>query len=355
VTGGDGRNIDPSLGLLQGEGSDQEVPEDRSNVQGGPPFEVWTAVPSVTDGPREEGPTYYDRPVIKEPTWIWSVPAYFYAGGAAGAAAVLGAAAQAADGDGLHGLVRRCRWIAAVGGALGTVFLIIDLGRPGRFLNMLRVFRPTSPMNLGSWMLAATAPLAAGSAVLADAPGLLGAVGDGAGYGAAVFGMPLAGYTAVLVSNTAVPVWRATRRSGPPLFVASAITAAASLLQMMDLSDREQRIVRRFAVAGAIAELGASFALDRESGGVEEVARPLREGTSGALLKAAKAFTGASLAMTIAPGRGRLKSAAAGLLGTAGSLCAKFGLFHAGKASARNPRATFAQQSSPTTQGASLG
>ena len=288
--------------------------------------------------------TYYGRPVLKEPTWIWSVPAYFFAGGAAGGAAILGAAAQAVDGDGLHGLVKRCRWIAAAGGAAGAVFLIVDLGRPERFLNMLRVFRPTSPMSVGSWVLAGAAPLAAGSALLADAPGLLGAAGDAAGYGAGALGLPLAGYTAVLLSNSAIPVWQATRTSGPPLFVASAITAAASLLQLMDLSDRERAAVRRFAVVGAASELAAGFALDRQASSVEQVAKALRHGAAGALLRGAKALTAATLVLTLVPGRSRWRSRAAGLLGTAGAVCAKFGVFHAGRASAADPRATFAAQ-----------
>src|SRR5438874_11336372 len=90
-------------------------------------------------GRGRQDPSYYDRPVLKEPVWKWYVPAYFYVGGAAGAAATLGAAAQLADRRGLAGLIRRCRWIAAAGGAVGTGLLVVDLGRPERFLNMLRV------------------------------------------------------------------------------------------------------------------------------------------------------------------------------------------------------------------------
>ena len=340
---GDGRNIDPEIGRLEGEASEQQVPHRRAGTEGSAPFDVWKQMPSA-DGRRRGDVTYYDRPVLKEPTWIWSIPAYFYAGGAAGAAALLGAAAQIIDRDGLHGLVKRSRWIAAVGGALGTGFLIIDLGRPERFLNMLRVFRPSSPMNVGSWILSTMAPLAAGSAVLSGAGGLAGGAGDAAALGAGLAGIPLSGYTAVLVSNTAVPVWQATRRSTPPLFMASGVAAAAALLQMMELSDKESRIVRRFAVAGAVAELASGVAVEREAGTVERVARPLHEGTAGMLLKAAKGLTAAGLLLTLLPGRWRWKRFLAGCLGTAGAIAVKFGIFEAGKASARDPRATFHQQ-----------
>jgi len=199
-------------------------------------------------------------------------------------------------------------------------------------------------MNMGSWVLETTAPLAAGSALLGGVDGFLGAVGGAAGYGAGLLGLPLAGYTAVLISSTAVPVWQDTRRVSPPLFVASAVTAAASLLQLLGKTRREARIVRTFAVAGSVAELASSYALDRAGGRVEQVGKPLHEGRSGALLKAAKACTAASLAFSLVSGKRRWASVAARVLGTAGALAVKFGLFEAGKAPAADPRATFQQQ-----------
>src|SRR5947209_16363355 len=87
---------------------------------------------------------YYGLPLLKEPVWTWEVPAYFFVGGAAGAAAMIAAAAQIAGGR--PDLVRDARWLAAGGAALSTPLLISDLGRPERFLNMMRVFKPQSPM-----------------------------------------------------------------------------------------------------------------------------------------------------------------------------------------------------------------
>jgi formate-dependent nitrite reductase membrane component NrfD len=311
--------------------------------EGAPPFEVWGDVPSV-DGQVRADPTYYERPVLKEPVWIWAVPAYFYAGGAAGAAAALGAVAQLADRRGLDGLIRRCRWLAAAGTATGAGLLVYDLGRPERFLNMLRVFRPTSPLSVGSWVLAASTPLAAGSALFGHPDGPFGGVGDGAAMAAGALGLPLAGYTAVLLSNTAVPVWQEARRTLPGLFYASAVSSAASLLQLMRLTDRERRIVHRFGVAGKAAELAAAMAVEREAGRIERVGRPLSEGLSGSLWRAGKALTAASLAASLIPARSKVGRWASALLGTGGALAMRFAVFHAGKQSARDPRAAFHQQ-----------
>jgi hypothetical protein len=171
-----------------------------------------------------------------------------------------------------------------------------------------------------------------------------GLFGDAAGLGAGAMGLPMTGYTAVLLANTAVPVWQQTRRALPPLFVASAVCSAASLLQLMALSEAEERIVRRFAVAGAVGELLAGHAVERTAGEVDQVVKPLREGRSGMLLKAARACTAAGLAVNLFPGRSRGKRALAGLLGAVGSAAVKFGVVEAGTASARDPRATFRHQ-----------
>src|SRR5690349_2641064 len=191
--------------------------------------------------------TYYEQPLVKQPVWVWSVPTYFYAGAAAGAALTLGAAAQLLN-KGSKGLVQRCRWIGLVGVSAGTGLLIYDLGKPSRFYNMLRVFRPTSPMNVGSWLLAATGSLAA-----------MSVVSDKAAIPAGILGIPLSGYTGVLLANTTVPVWQTARKGLPVLFVASGMASAGALFHLMDLPEHDEAITRHFAIAGQAAELAAMF------------------------------------------------------------------------------------------------
>jgi formate-dependent nitrite reductase membrane component NrfD len=331
----DGRYVDRDLGVLEGEGAQQRVDPHRPS----PVAPVWTQ-----QLPADRSPTYYERPVLKEPVWIWAVPAYFHVGGAAGAAAVLGAAAQAGGREQLPGLVRNCRRLALSSVLVGTGLLILDLGRPARFLNMLRVFRPTSPMSVGSWVLAGSAPLAALSVLTSDAAGSRRRIGDAAGLGLGVLGLPLAGYTAVLVANSAVPVWHTTGRSLPFLFLASSASTASAALAIMDLSERESRIAARFGTVADIAELVATVAVEREAAKVERVGRALKHGLAGTLWKTSTACTLGTLALAALPRRGRVTRWITALLGTGGSLALRFAVFHAGKASARDPRATFEGQ-----------
>lgn len=341
---GDGRFIDPSVGLLEGEAAQQATPERRAGTEGSVPFEVWSRSPHEHLEETPEEPTYYDRPTLKEPVWIWAVPAYFYTGGAAGAASVLAAAAQLAGRGRFERLIRRGHWIGAAGTSIGSALLIYDLGRPERFVNMLRVFRPTSAMNMGSWILASASSASAGAALLSRSNGRAKRFGDTAGLAAGITGMPLAGYTAVLLADTAVPLWQQARRTLPFLFIGSAMSTAASLLEMGELDDDEEQVVKMFGIVGKAAELAATVAVERELDQVEGLGRPLREGLAGSLWKTTKATTAASLALSLLPGKSRVKSVMAGLLGNAGSLALRFAVFYAGKASARDPRATFRQQ-----------
>jgi hypothetical protein len=355
-TAGTARDVDPErtrlTGVAGGMTSDAEHRGHGREPAAPSRYEVWRDVPSADGRDAWRGDvTYFDRPVLKEHVWIWSVPAYFHVGGVAGAAALLGAIAQ--TDDELRGMVDRCRWMAAIGTTVGTGLLIEDLGRPERFLNMLRVFRPTSPMSVGSWVLAATASLGSAGLVatlLRDRVEgqsyrrLLEIGGDATFYAAGALGMPLAGYTAVLVTNTAVPVWQAARRTLPPMFMASAVAGAASALEVGRLSAREARVVRVFGILGAVADLALGTAVEREAGRLERVGRPYHEGISGDLWKLSKLATALGLLLRLIPGGGRWRRLLSGSLGTIGSASLRFAVFHAGTASARDPRAAFQNQ-----------
>lgn len=335
----DGRYIDPGLAILAGEAAGQHTkPSDEIRPQA----PVSDEVPSQRHDRGD--PTYYGQSVIKEPVWLWTVPAYFYVGGVAGGSAVLGAVAGGLDGTRLNGLAKRCRWVAAVGTLVSAGLLIADLGRPERFLNMLRVFRPTSPMSVGSWVLAGTASLSGAAAILSEAGGVLRRAGAVAAYGAGVLGMPLAGYTAVLLGSTAVPFWQQARRTLPPLFIGSAMAGAASLLELTPLNHQEEGVVHRFGAMGKVAVLAAMTAVELQVSRVEPVAKPLRAEVGGALWSATKALEAASLLASLLPGRSRLRTIAAAALGTAAAIALRFAVFHLGKASAHDPRATFHQQ-----------
>jgi formate-dependent nitrite reductase membrane component NrfD len=289
----------------------------------------------------QESQSYYDRPVVKEPVWIWAVPAYFFVGGMAGAAATLGGLAQILGRGNLDGLIRRCRALAAAGSAAGGGLLIHDLGRPERFLNMLRVFRPTSPMSMGSWMLAAVGSLSSLSLVADKRSPALANV---AGFGAGVLGPPFSGYTGVLLSDTSIPVWAAASKGLPVLFVASSMSTATALLEAMDLSDEEATIVWRLGFISEIAELLAGTAVEREASGVERVGRPLSEGVSSTLWKASKFLTSAGLGVSMLGKKKRWAARLSTALGVSGALALRFALWQAGRASARDPQATFELQ-----------
>lgn len=269
--------------------------------------------------------------MLKEPVWIWTVPAYFYVGGTAGAAALLGAVAQASGNDELRDLVAASRRAAALGGISSTAFLVADLGRPERFLNMLRVFRASSPMSVGSWILAGFVPAALGSVVFEGSEPYAGLSGA-AGLAAGALGVPLAGYTAVLLGSTAMPGWAATRRCLPWLFVASAASGAASALELTRPGPASARVLRRFGFAAKVAELVAARALAREAAADPAAAAAHTRGAGATMLRAATILgAGALVIGALAPRRSRT----AGVLGSAASALVKFGVFHAGKTSAR--------------------
>jgi hypothetical protein len=113
--------------------------------------------------PFPETTSYYGLPIVKAPVWTWEVPLYFFAGGAAGASSVVAFTAQLTGAS--RSLVRDARLIAAIGAAVSGPLLILDLGRPERFLNMLRIFKPQSPMSVGAWTLTVFGAASAGAVI----------------------------------------------------------------------------------------------------------------------------------------------------------------------------------------------
>lgn len=336
----DGRNVHPLIGLLEGEAAEQRVSfpakqrfEPAPGGKGRPSF-------APADG---KNPSYYGLPVVKEPVWEWMIPAYFFVGGLAGASATLAGAAVVARDPRLERLGYRARWTAAAGTAISAGLLIADLGRPERFILMLRVFRPTSPMNVGTWILSGAGAGTGTAAAATLLPRRFAPVGDAAALSGAVFGLPLAAYTAVLVTNSVIPVWKGARRTLPVLFVGSAVASAAALLDLLPVTPRETGVLRRMGEAGKMLELAGGRAVMREvTHGSPRAAEPLRKGLSGALWRGAEILTFSSLVLGLTGGRRTRRIAA--LLALAGSAMVRFAVHEAGKASAADPQATFEQQ-----------
>lgn len=334
----DGRNIDLAVGGLSGEGASQLTHGRTQRAPGSKA--LWSRMP---DSPQAD-PTYYDCPMLKEPVWEWEIPLYYYLGGLAGASLALASAAQLRRADGLGDLIKRCRWIGITGVTAGGVCLIRDLGRPSRFLNMLRVFRPTSPMNVGAWILTGTGATAFTTLALSRTRGLLGAAGECSGYLAGVLGMGLASYTGVLVGNSVIPVWQESRKVLPLLFAASGMTSTASLLEILREDRTSRRVTYVFGLAGRIAELTAIKVMERQLSVMPRVARPLKKGKSGLIWKAATVATCASLGMMLVPGQTRRKRLFSGILGTLGSVMMRYAINAAGTPSVQDPRASFYPQ-----------
>jgi formate-dependent nitrite reductase membrane component NrfD len=174
--------------------------------------------------------------------------------------------------------------------------------------------------------------------------GFWGRIGYVCGYAAGVFGAMLATYTGVLVANTAVPVWQASRRVLPILFGASAMTSVGSVFDLLVENPEERRLTKTFGTVGQVAELAATVAMEKQAAVVPRVARPLKRGFSGFLWKTATILTAGSLALSWLPRPSRTKRLSAGVLGVTGSLLMRFAVEHAGVVSARDARASFHQQ-----------
>lgn len=286
--------------------------------------------PSITAAGAETR-SYYGQPIIKEPTWTWEIPTYFFTGGLAGASAVLSSAAKLAGNEKLS---RTALYLGAAADLVSPVLLISDLGRPERFHHMLRVVKPTSPMNLGSWVLL----VSGGASTTAAALQLLGKlkpVRVAASIVAALAGPPLATYTGVLIADTAVPVWHDGRHELPWIFGASAAASAGAAASMF-VHPRDSGPARRVAVAGVLAEGALMQAMELRLGKVGDV---YHQGEAGKLSWAAKGLAVAGVTLLAKRGRkSRASAVAGGALVCAGELCLRWAVFKAGQQSARDPK-----------------
>ncbi len=300
--------------------------------------------------PEAEFSSYYGHPVVKPPPWGHEVAAYLVLGGVAGGSGVLAAGAQLSNRPRLR---RNARLSGLTAVGLGAVALVADLGRPERFYNMLRTFKVTSPMSVGSWILSAFSGALGVAAVaeidrmtgqrlpLGPLRGVLRAVEGPSGIAAGITGPPLAVYTAVLLSDTATPTWNAAHRDLPFVFVSSASLAAAGLAMVTTPVD-EAGPARTLAVLGVIGDVAATKYMERRMDPV--AAEPLHHGHAGKMLRASEELAVAGGIGALFGGRSRKVSVLSGLALLTASALTRFGVFEAGIESAKDPRYTIEPQ-----------
>ncbi len=285
---------------------------------------------------------YYGIPLLKEPQWTWEIPLYFFVGGIAGASAIIGAAARWSGKD--LRISRDCRYIAAGGAVLSSGLLIADLGRPARFLNMLRVFKPQSAMSVGAWVLASFGTFAGASAFaqwLADFTEIRGiqVLGDAAEGFACLFGLPLATYTGVLIGATAVPVWNEHITTLPIHFGMSGLNSAVGLLELLG-HDRSPAL-QALGLLAATVESAEGIRLETNT---DRVAEPVKHGTSGWIIRTGGMLSGPIplglrlASLFVGPEKRRRMRRLAAASSVAGSLITRYAWVHAGHVSARDWR-----------------
>ena len=274
--------------------------------------------------------SYYGRPIVKPHQWTPEIPAYFWIGGAAGAASV---ACVLARMRGAHDLARFHKRVAMAGVLAAPILLTLDLGVRHRFYKMFRVFKPTSPMSVGSWLLAAFG----GSLTLSTLAELLGwdVPAVGAECVAALMGPAVTTYTAVLISNTATPIWHEAYGDLPFLFVASGIASSGALAVLLGPADQIGS-ARRSMLLGGLGVVGTMKAMEAKLGDL--LAEPYKKGKSGAMQRAATGLQLGALAIGFFGRKNRFLGRVAAALTIASGVLERFTIFEAGKESARDPK-----------------
>jgi hypothetical protein len=283
--------------------------------------------------------SYNGHPVLKPPTWTWQIPLYFFVGGVAGTSAVIALLAHL---TGNAELTRAALWLSFAGALIAPPLLIADLGRPARFLNMLRVFKLQSAMSVGAWTLVAFSS-AVGLAVVCRELMLAG-YGNGfvlliewvAEVSGAASGLILASYTAVLLGVTAIPVWSENRTLLPAVFLAGGLGSAAAVLELLGFRLPATHLI---GIVASTVETVVAITIELRGRYVD---RPLREGAVGWVTRAGGVLAGpVSLLLRIFWAQNSGARQAAALCFIAGALITRYAWIAAGRVSSRDPQALF--------------
>lgn len=295
--------------------------------------------------PDAEFDSYYGRSIVKPPPWEWPIAGYLFLGGVAGGSAIL---AEGGRRTGRPRLRRNGRILSLATVGLGSLFLVEDLGRPSRFLNMMRVVKLSSPMSLGSWILASFATSLAMPALTEldkityrkfPLPKFVRRFihwsAKPAGTVAAGLGGLLATYTSVLLGGTSNPAWSGARKYLPFLFASSASLAAGGAT-MLVTPVSEAGPARKFALAGAAGDILVTKLMDNGMHPVEN--EPYHTGKPGQWMHWAEilVITGALSTATI--GRNQVGAAVSGAMLMTASALTRFGVVYAGLESTKDPK-----------------
>jgi formate-dependent nitrite reductase membrane component NrfD len=303
---------------------------------------------------------YYDIPVIHGPHWKWLITGYFYFGGVSGASAAVGGFSRLFGGASGAELARIATYVSFVSLLPCPVLLILDLGRPGRFLHMLRVFRTSSPMSIGSWGLTAfglISAVATGLQLLDDRSSRGGdrraarrPAGDVLALFGALSGLFVAGYTGVLLAATAVPIWSKRPALLGPLFLSSAMTSGAAAISAVaaGLEREEGGALARLRTLETLSTVAEESLLVMWIIALGPTAKPITEGRLGAVVRHGAVGGGMVIPLAISallhhlPRRMRRPAtlASAGLT-LAGVFAVRSAVVLGGRLSADDPQATF--------------
>lgn len=315
---------------------------------------------SVSDGSRA---SYYGIPAVHKAHWKWLVIVYFFLGGISSACYVIASIAELVGGVEGRRIARVGRYLSLAALIPSPILLILDLGRPERFLYMLRVVKLRSPMSVGTWGLTIFGGFCGLSALMQAAQdGLLsrvalldrllralprltiGVVGSG-------FGFFVGGYTGVLLGVTAVPLWARNHMLLGPLFLSSAISSASAAISLTlsllrGSSHAGLKRLERLDMIALVAELGLLVAVRANAGPI--IARPIRRGRLGQIFRWGVLGAGITAPLLLQM-EGALRrdrparwvTILASTLTLAGGLMLRYVMVMAGHASADDPEATF--------------
>jgi hypothetical protein len=296
----------------------------------------------VAGGPIPRKPGYYGEPVVRPPVWTWEIGLYFFIGGIGGMSAVIASAATL-----FHhiDLIRAAMWLAAIATILSPVLLIMDLGRPRLFLNMLRVFKHQSAMSMGAWILSGFGACTVPALIAVELhfhhvfSGALGQLIRIAAaifiFGSAFFGTLLATYTGVLIGATAIPAWFLHRILLPIHFGTAGLGSAAAWLELIGHRIPALNVLGYYA-AGVETALLIWLSLDKHGA----ADRAIHEHGSGWLIRIGEILNG-PLAIILRL-LGLVPFAAISFL--IGSMVSRFGWIAVGRVSGADPEAVFAAE-----------